>query len=205
MPGALNIVSDAMLLLQSSGLADAATEIHCCFNGDELDLAKSLCPKKARITMHGLNSFAENLTIVKLWEWSKKNPGWNCLYFHAKGATHPPTSGYAITTSTPWRQTMLKYLVSNWRQCVTDLDNCDSVGCHFLRGMCDGSQFLWAGNYFWATSNFLATVPSMYLRERIKSDGIAAASSRYEAEVWIGNGKLPTVHEYLPQGGGGVP
>jgi len=198
-----------MSALETSGLGAAADEIHTCFNGDEEeegDYARLLVPPKAQIVFHGLQSFAENLTIVRMHEWAIRNPGWAVLYFHSKGATHEPDSGYALNVSGPWRRTMLSYLVLNWQQCVRDLESgAESVGCHCLRGMADGTQNLWPGNFWWATSNFLATVPDMRLRERIKVSGISAAESRYEAEVWLMNGRIPIVADYLPNGGQGVP
>lgn len=207
-PGAFNIVTESMQALQQSGLADAATEIHTCFNGDEEErqYAELLVPAKAQITMHGPHSFAENLTIVKLWEWSKSHPGWFVLYFHAKGCTHDPESAYAKGVSAPWRRTMTDYMVGNWRRCMMDLANgADVVCCHWLWNMCDGTQHIPAGNFLWLTSSFIASLPSMHLRDRIRESGIAAAESRYEAEVFWGNGRKPNVVQHLPNGGGGVP
>lgn len=206
-PGAFEIVRQAMHLMQISGLTDAAQEIHACFNGppEDEDYAKLVVPPKASILMHGPDSFAENLTIIEIEKWVKTHPGWLVLYFHAKGATHPQGDAYGDGVSKPWRETMLNDLVMNWRRCVSDLANYESVGCHFMKGLCDGTQNIWAGNFWWARSDFLATLPTMYLRDRIKVSGISAAESRYESEVWIGNGRLPSVMEYRPGGGGGVP
>lgn len=207
-PGAWAIIEEAMLALQHSGLAQAASEIQFCYNGDESErtYAELLAPINAKIFCNGPDSFAENLTIVRAWEWAMKNPGWAMLYFHAKGATHNPEDGYARGVSAPWRQTMLRYMVGEWRQAVDDLERgADIVCCHFLWNMCDGTQHIPAGNFLWANSSFVGSLPSMHLRDRIKSDGIAAAASRYEAEVFWGNGRKPIVVQYLPNGGGGVP
>lgn len=208
-PGAIAIVQQAMTCLKVSGLEDAADEIWTCFNGseEEATYAKMLVPAKANIVMHGLNSFAENLTICKLHEWSKTHPHFYILYFHTKGATHDLDSGYAQTVSSPWREAMLGDLVINWRQCVEDLNmGADIVCSRWLWNMgSDLSQHIPAGNMLWVKAAFVASLPSMYLRERIKNDGIAAASSRYEAEVFWGNGRTPAVRMYRPQGGGGIP
>lgn len=206
---ALDIISEQMLMFNSSGLEEAATEIHVGLNGgrETEELAQLIFPTKAQIVYHGLKSRAENLTIVMLENWARTHPDWYVCYAHAKGCTHPPGSSYGDGVSKPWRQTMMNYLVGNWRTCVKDLDaGAESVGCHFMRGMADGTQHIWAGNFFWVTSNFVNTLPSIYLRERIKMSGIAAAESRFESEVWIGNGRrCPRVVEYLPNGGQGVP
>lgn len=61
-------------------------------------------------------------------------------------------------------------------------------------------QSIWAGNFWWAKSDFLRTLPSIMNRERIKISGLGAAESRFESEVWIGNGpRLPRVRDYHPR------
>lgn len=210
LPNAYAIVSDQMDKLNRSGLIEAAEEIHIGINGGEEseDFATLTLPRKAKFHFHGLHSHAENLTLVELERWLPKHPDWYVLYFHAKGATHDAASSYGNGVSRPWRETMMHYLVTNWRQCVADLNaGFESVGCHFMRGMGhDRSQNIWAGNFWWAKAGYLLTLPTIFKRDRIKVSGISALESRYEAEVWIGNGqRLPRVKEYLPSGGGGVP
>lgn len=206
---AFEIVHEQMKLVKDSGLLNETQHLVVGINGgkESEQFANLVIPAKANRVFHGLESRAENLTIVELEKWIKDNPGWNVLYFHAKGCTHPEGDNYGDNVSSPWRKTMDRQLVGGWRQCVKDLESgFESVGCHFLVGMCDGTQNIWAGNFWWATSDFLKTLPSIYLRDRIKESGIAAAESRYEAEVWIGNGpRIPKVKQYLPKGGGGVP
>lgn len=209
-PAAFSIIHEAMECMEKSGLTAAADEIHTCFNGseeEELDFARLLVPVKAQIKFHGPDSFAENLTLVEIEKWVPSHPGWYVLYFHAKGCTHPPESDYAGFAGR-WRRCMLSRLVLGWQSCVWEMDGgAESVGCHWLTGMgSDRSQNIWAGNFWWAKTEFLMTLPSIYKRERIKQSGIAAAESRYEAEVWIGNGpRLPIVRDMAGHGVGGCP
>lgn len=209
MPGAFDIVKEQMGIAAASGLIDSCSQLTVGINGgkESDEFANLVLPAKARRVLHGLNSKAENLTLVELEKWIPGHEDWNVLYFHAKGCTHPPGDSYGDNVSAPWRKTMDRYLVQNWRNCVADLESgYESVGCHFMRGMCDGTQNIWAGNFWWAQASYLRILPSIYRRERIKVSGIAAAESRYEAEVWIGNGpRLPTTKEYLPRGGEGCP
>ena len=102
---------------------------------------------------------------------------------------------------------MTKHLIANWRNCVTDMDQgVESVGCHWMTGLADGTQNIWAGNFWWAKASYLLTLPSIFERDRIKESGISDIESRYESEVWIGNGKrLPTVKDYHPDGLGACP
>lgn len=207
-PNALDIITEQMDALNTSGLADAATEIHIGLNGgkETAELAQLLFPAKAKIVYHGLKSRAENLTVVMLENWVKTHPDWYCLYFHAKGCSHPPDSHYGNNVSAPWRVAMMQDLVLNWKHCVAALDTGHDIACsHWLWGMADGTQHIPAGGFLWLTSNFAAKLPSIYLRDRIKKDGIAALSSRYESEVYWGNGPKPNVKQFRPNGGGGVP
>jgi hypothetical protein len=189
------------------GLTDAASEFHVGVNGglESSPLVDAIFPPKAKINYHGDDSRAENLTIAQLEEWAKSHPGWNVLYFHCKGATHDPGNPYGENVSKPWRQTMMHDLVDQWRHCVHFLDSNDIVCSRWLWNQADGSQHIPAGNFLWVTSDFVTRLPSIYLRERIKVSGISAAESRYEAEVYWGNGPRPKVFQWRPNGGGGVP
>ena len=206
--GAYNIVSEQMDQLRESGLLDECEQMIVGCNGGEesKEVARLVIPPKAKMVYHGLKSKAENLTIIEIERWAPLHLDWLVLYKHSKGATHEPDSHYGKNVSAPWRRAMMEDLVMNWRQCVADLESGADVACsHFMRGLADGTQNIAAGNFWWAKASFLANLPSMWLRERIKQSGISAAESRFESEVWLGNGKMPRVMEYRPNGGGGVP
>jgi len=197
---AVNIVHAQMADAKRSGLLDAASEIVVGINGGEESrvMASMLFPSKARIVLHGLDCKTENLTIREIEKWLPSNLGWHVLYFHSKGATRPPGDDL----STRWRCCMMRNLVIAWERCINDLDTFyESVGCHWLtkQGQTE-DQNLWAGTFWWARSEYLATLPSIMLRDRIRISGLKAAESRYEAEVWIGNGqRLPRVRDYHPR------
>ena len=208
LPSAIPIIDEQMRALRDSGLLDAATEMYVGINGGEesAGLADTVIPSKATRIFHGLESRAENLTIVELHNWAKSHPDWSVLYFHSKGATHDPGSSYGENVSKPWRHGMMADLVTNWHRCVPALEtDIDIVCSHWMWRMADGTQHIPAGNFLWIKSNFAAKLPSMFLRERIKISGIASAESRFEAEVFWGNGRRPIVKQFRPNGGGGVP
>jgi hypothetical protein len=199
MPNAGCIISNQITQMVNSGLWDAASEIYVGINGGEESHAvgKAIIPAKATVMYFGLQNHSENLTIVMLHEWAMAHPGWNVLYVHSKGATHAPDSDYGTRVSKPWREGMMHDLVVHWRTCVADLDTHDIACMVWLwdQGW-DRSQHIPAGNFIWVTSDFVAKLPSMLLRERIKQDGLGAATSRFEAEVFWGNGPRPTVKAY---------
>jgi hypothetical protein len=200
LPAALEIVCDQMEALRSSGLLDAAEEMHVGVNGGKESemFANGLLPKKAQITYHGLQSRSENLTVVMLENWVKDHPDWYVFSFHSKGATHAMGSDYG-SFAHRWRQRMEHHCIHGWRQCVADLDaGYEACGAHWLTAQgWDRSQHYFAGTMWWCKSSFFATIPSIYTRQRIKDSGIGALESRYEAEVKIGNGpRLPRVKNY---------
>lgn len=208
LPSAPEIVAEQMACLKTSGLEDAATEIHIGVNGTKAEsepFAGIFFPAKAQVTYHGLQCRNELRTILMLEKWAPTHPNWNVLYFHAKGSTHAPGSSYGDQVSAPWRVGMMQDLVLGWKKCIEELDGHDIVCSHFMWSMADGTQHIAAGNFWWATSNFLSKLPSFMIRDRIRVSGIDSVESRFEAEVILGNGPRPTVKSWRPNGGGGVP
>ena len=206
---ALTVVHEQMERLRYCGLADAASEIVIGLNGGQetLDIARLIAPEKARIVLHGLESKNENPTLVLLEEWLKSNPQEaHVLYFHAKGASHDPATAYGKFDA-KWRECLMRYCIEGWRQCVSDLASYEAVGCHWLTGQgSDHSQHYFAGTFFWARASFLRTLPSIFERERIKVSGLSSPESRYEIEVWIGNGpRRPYIRDYADHGLGSCP
>jgi hypothetical protein len=138
--------------------------------------------------------------------WAINNPGWAIFYHHAQGSSHSQNIDYSKFVAN-WRKAMTADLITNWRQCLADIEEgYESVGCHFMRNVGDGTHNIWAGNFFWVTSDFLATLDPISERPQCKATGLGSREARYESEMWIGNGKrLPKVKEYKPVGGNGVP
>jgi hypothetical protein len=198
-PMALSIISEQMEQLRTSGLLDAADEMIVGVNGAEesVDVARVFIPAKARLVFHGLQCRNECRTIVELERWLPGHDDWYVLYFHAKGCTHG--EGPVLDMRTLWRRCMDHNLVCEWRRCVAELEaGWESVGCHRMEPPATPpGQFIWAGNFWWAKASFLLTLPPLMERARIKQSGIDAAESRYEAEVWIGNGpRQPLYRDY---------
>ena len=202
-PRAVEIAREQMRALKSSGLLASASEIYVGLNGgaESEALAKQIFPSKSQIMYHGTDCHNENPTILALWERAKAVKGRTYfLYEHQKGSSK--TNQDDIAHSDNWRRTMERDLVHNWRQCVQLLSTYDIVCSHWKWNVADGTQSIPAGNMLWITSDFAAKLPSMHLRARIKQDGIGALSSRYEAEVFWGNGPRPRVYQFRHDGFG---
>lgn len=112
------------------------------------------------------------------------------LYTHTKGAANP--SGF----NDMWRRSMTSVVVADWRECVAALGaGCDAVGSHWLKQPGDvlpdrlkqpiGDWPCFGGNFWWATSAYLRTLPSL------------SYESRYDAEAWVGQNS-PKVMDLSP-------
>jgi len=194
---AINIVREQMSELKACGLLDAADELHVGINGglESLEVSRIVIPPKASIMLHGLQCHNECRSIRMLEDWLPGHDDWNVLYFHAKNSSHATDTGIGV----PWRRCMMRHCVQNWRQCVKDLDEgYEAVGCHWMvPPSTPAGQYIFAGTFFWAKASFLLTLPSIMRRDRIKLSGLDSSESRYEAEVWLGNGpRVPRIKDY---------
>ncbi len=199
-PHAVTVINEQMCALEKSGLLKLCSEFIVGANGgDETkEILNLLIPARAKIVLHGLESRSENLTIIEVEKFAKANPSdWLILYLHAKNSTRDATSEYGRKAEA-WRRCMMRQCVANWQQAVQYLQQgYDSCGVHWRTGIGpDHSQHYFAGTFFWVTSRFFATLPSLYTRTRIKQSGIASLESRYEAEIILGIGpRLPRVKD----------
>lgn len=197
LPQAIEITRLQMEALHESGLLAAADEMHVGINGGKESeaLQWATIPDKAKVIYHGLDIHSENLTLAAMEKWLPGHEDYYVLYFHCKGGTWP----VGDEMRDRWRGCMMRHLVYEWQKCVHDLDQgYDAVGCHWMEPPATPpTQYIFAGNFWWAKASFLRTLPSIYERARIKMSGIGALESRFESEVWIGNGpRRPKVRDY---------
>lgn len=199
LPSARDITIDQMAELQSSGLLDTASEIIIGVNGgiESEELANTILPQKAKLIYHGIENKNENLTICEIENWVPAHNDHLVLYFHCKGGSRSLND----RKSTDWRNCMMTNLITNWKQCIDDLNSgYDAVGCHwFTPPITPPGHKIFGGNFWWATAPFLSTRNSIRNTARCKQSGIGETISRYEAEVWIGNGTTtPNIKDYHP-------
>jgi hypothetical protein len=188
---AAGVMFAQMNALKTSGLADAASEIHIGVNGDDGQalLAAALAPPKARLHVHGNAARSEIPTQKIIEQWLPTHPDWFVLYHHSKGVTHPNEVSY-----NNWRGRMEDACIVNWRQCVADLQQgFDAVGCHWLTpekfpGAVKSPFF--GGTFWWATAKYLLQLPRL---------PEATWQNRFEAESWIGRRRpYPRIRDYFP-------
>lgn len=141
-------------------------------------------PNKIIVTHWGEGH--EQLTINKIIDFLNKNRSeeFYILYAHTKGASKV-LDGYA-QYAISWRREMTFHNIIKWQVPVWHLDNgCDTVGafgCYGFRGM----NVFWAGNFWWAKSEYLRQLPE------------PDESSPNEAEYWIGLGNIKKYFDLHP-------
>jgi len=185
----LAIFCEQMRALKESGLADAADRLNVGVNGPDRDalVALACAPEKTRLHLHPAGQ-SELSTLYCLQQ--SLEPGWLVFYHHMKGVQYP---GNPVWDR--WRDCMERACVWNWLDCVYALQNGnDTCGAHWLTHrkyqMVPEGQRYWGGNFWWASSDFLMTLPP-----------VAADTweNRFQAEVWIGQGpRAPIVQDFAP-------
>jgi hypothetical protein len=81
----------------------------------------------------------------------KQNDGVKMLYLHTKGIRYQPNTQIYINIQA-WIAYMLHFLLDS--KSATLLDDYDTVGCNYY----EGPYKHWSGNFWWITSNYLATL-----------------------------------------------
>lgn len=166
--------------LYTSGLIQAADYIHFGVNGDQ-ELFN--VPEKAKIKRN-TNWKEETETLIALKDFAEENPDYKILYFHTKGASK------STLNSQSWRLLMEYFVIDKWQDCVSYLNDYDSVGhCWAVLG-----DTVWSngelttnvnhvghfpGNFWWANASYIQRLNHQYLN----------TSYRLDREFWIGTGE----------------
>lgn len=195
--------------LSDSGLLDVQQHFTAGINGGpESEVYAKVYLPKARHIFHGKEVRSSNFTTEAMRLFCVAHPGWNVLHFHSKGLAHdtPEYAGY-LEFENRWIRCMVNACIYNWRTCVADLEHFDSVGCHWMENV--GSppvDHIWGGTFYWATSDFIATLPPLSECPLVKQFGIDKFGSTATDEQYIGLGpKLPRVKDYHVNGIGSCP
>lgn len=187
----MSIVREQINALRDSGLLGQVKDFYVGVNGDynEMDLIATAMPQNAILFQNSKQDWpgGEVPTLRELKEFAIAFPKSRILYFHTKGISYPPGSaGNAQMAS--WRRDMERTVIHKWRHCVQELERGhDSVGQWWYDAP-NGSY--WAGNFWWANADFIATLPDINTEGQIQG-------GRYEAEVWIGRGPRKPVVKSL--------
>lgn len=107
------------------------------------------------------------------------------LYLHSKGVSNPLDS-----TKTKWRRLMMKELVENWENCMTQLLNYDLIGVNW-RDMPPISHF--CGNFWYASTAHLRKLADFknYYDRPLYKIWDRVNDKRLGCEFWIGSANTP--------------
>lgn len=186
------ILQEQIKLLITSGLYDAASKIYYSL-ATQKEQPINLPDKYQRIITAPLNTYEVPL-IKELHEQAKliNTPSYFC-YFHLKGVSYPKGNSYHENT-VAWRKTMQKVVIKNWRYCVSYLvEGYDTVGCEWHGKPYNHitvNEPHWHGNFWWASSEYLKTLPDVY-------DCDGWGEHKCKAEVWLGSNKKARIKSLM--------
>lgn len=178
----LKLVASQLSNIRRSSLLPHLDQMIVGINGHEADCKElqNLMPEKASLVYNDECDWpaGEVPTLRYLREWLIAFSDHHVCYIHTKGLSHPPGSG-GHQHRNDWRMRMEDVVINRWRECVHRLEGGSDTAGQWWNVAFNGAY--WAGNFWWATGKYLATLP--YIETAGHNEG-----GRYEAELWIGRG-----------------
>lgn len=188
--GVNKILSEIMDEIFDSGLHDVCEKIHFVLVGDTKFINFSIIDNSKHNILHYSNNinYCEFPTLHYMHLRASFSDGPFC-YIHTKGITRKTEE------SDDWRKMMLYFNIRRWRDRISDLESFDTSGVNLL-GDKDNYQKeirLWAlhpstaplhysGNYWWATPEYLRSLPSPMGVYTPSEDWLAW---RHMCEMWL--------------------
>lgn len=159
-------VAEHLQALHQSGIATHIDRMYVGFVGSIDQIAEAEATIRASIAARTITKSAlgwEQETMGLIPTYLSDKP---VLYAHTKGSSDPSPINIA------WRRSMTQECVINWRRSLAALDDHDIAGCHWL--MAADKKWFFGGTYWWATANYLRTLPPI------------GRENRFQAEHWVG-------------------
>jgi hypothetical protein len=187
------VLDQQYLLIQSSGLLDAADTVFLCGNGQSNTfipwMKKQTSEKLMYAHCNPHSAFYEYPTLNFLHS-QARDPGdaYQILYIHLKGLSRP-----ADQCMTDWRNFLQWAVIERWQECVQLLADHDCVGANWETE--PWPHF--SGNFWWARSDYVATLPALIHPEDCMNQNRTLFKTHYDGgppywrfdmEAWIGSG-----------------
>ncbi|MCF7831353.1 MAG: hypothetical protein K9M36_00490 [Candidatus Pacebacteria bacterium] len=199
------IVHTMIQSMQDSGLYDECEEIYYALLGDPTDsfllLLKTYKKMKCVYTSPDITE-VEYPLLTYLQEFSHTQDAY-IFYCHTKGVSQSNDS-----VKIKWRERLVEKNIKEYKKCISFLNKgCDIAGCGWKEHPVDNSirqpfsvhtHSHFSGNFWWAQSVYIRTLPSIQKRElqlhdRKDKRGWEFESYRLECEMWIGQGEKKKV------------
>lgn len=174
---------------QSSLIDNSELFLYCNYNEINFEWLKDRHPNIKLIFQNNKSEDYEIPTLIELKKFCDTTDC-NVLYLHSKGVTQPYNPGVR-----DWRDLMVYFNITHWEECVEKLKEYDVVGVNWT----ETPQKHFSGNFWWATSNYIKSLPDIKLPSLVnyKSQFKAVYGYRQDAEFWIGanNPKAYSMHQ----------
>jgi hypothetical protein len=168
--------------ISNAGLLEKVDNIFICFIGEgdipinNNDLPVNNNNKFKLIKLSDKLQDYELPTLQFLYEYCKNNNDSNVLYLHTKNV------GKEINLCIEDQiEYMLHFLITKWENCFEKLIEFDSCGVD-LR---EEPTLHYSGNFWWATSSYIATLPSPNEFNNLEKYPNTLNSIRHNQEFWI--------------------
>ncbi|MBE3138202.1 MAG: hypothetical protein IMZ63_00120 [Actinobacteria bacterium] len=109
-------------------------------------------------------------TLRMLHYFSKLYKDYFILYVHTKGVSKPGNE-----RMDSWRRDMIYNNIENWAKNIENLNNYDTIGIRYR----NKPSPHWSGNFWWARSDYVATLPDVEESVQWRRD------IRFKAEAWL--------------------
>lgn len=128
---------------------------------------------------------------------------YNIMYFHAKGVTSIERllkTGlfHKFVNTVHWRKHLEWGVIDKYKECIDLLKTNDTVGTNLCPWPCNH----YSGNYWWATSSYIKSLPDPNdsswwdSYKNIHAD-LKRLPDRLVAEMWIGSGNDPKHYNFF--------
>ncbi len=165
------IVQEQLKTLETSNLAKAANRITLTVVGPDFKKVEEIVKTtsfadKVKLLYYSENPrFCEFPGIEKVQEIAKENGDANIFYFHSKGVTYlDPDKSRNVRS---WRRFMEYFTIEHWKECIETLKKSNMCGVEWLNCIHTNHDQIeqpgfFAGNFWWATADYLRTCQPMY-------------------------------------------
>jgi len=197
------IVLEQLSKLIKSDLYNKATKIYyCAYAHDKWELFKFIelvnshdLSNKIQIIIHPFND-GEKQTLIHLQEVCKNHPEAYVLYYHTKGITslqnHSELKNLEYKNIESWRHAMEYFNIECWQSSLEGFSDgiTSTIGIFYVGDSGWPNKYFYSGNFWWATSEYINTLPSMKDRD-----------NRLGCELWIGTGSHRWRNLFKSKGG----
>ena len=177
--------------IKQSKLYEHVNNIYIDYVGDKItidDIIQS--DPEHKISIKNVSSCLQDYelpTHMDMYQFAKEHPDTNILYLHTKGIHQ---HNQCIED---WVEYMTYFNIIKWKQCIDALTKYHTVGVDLRLE----PELHYSGNFWWSTSNHIASLPEPKDFSNLTAYPNALQSSRHNQEFWICYDKNIQLHGCL--------